>query len=141
VIFWDSSAIVPLLLLEGDTPRRREQLKEDAVMVVWWGSRVECESAIERHIREGGLDAAKISLARARMGELEECWHEIPPSSKVRRLAIRLLRTHPLRSADALQLAAALSLLEDERKLSMPFLTADHRLAQAAEIEGLTVLR
>lgn len=52
----------------------------------------------------------------------------------------RLLRTHPLRAADALQLAAALSLVQGG-VAGLVFLTADLRLAEAAEIEGLGVGR
>jgi predicted nucleic acid-binding protein len=51
-----------------------------------------------------------------------------------------LLRTHPLRAADALQLAAALRLAQAGAS-DLMFLTADARLADAAEIEGLVAER
>lgn len=53
---------------------------------------------------------------------------------------MRLLRTHPLRAADAMQLAAALVLAEEIRG-GLAFVTADVRLGDAAEIEGLRVER
>ena len=46
--FWDSSAIVPLLVNESDSARRTESLMADTNRVVWWGSSIECESAIQR---------------------------------------------------------------------------------------------
>jgi predicted nucleic acid-binding protein len=58
----------------------------------------------------------------------------------VRQTAIRLLRVHPLRTADALQLAAAIAAAEDH-PATLPFVTLDERLAQAAEREGFPVAR
>ena len=78
--------------------------------------------------------------ARERLSTLAAAWHEVPPSPALRILALRLLRTHSLRAADAQQLAAALTLALAGLP-SIAFLSADTRLADAAEIEGLTVLR
>jgi len=58
----------------------------------------------------------------------------------VRTTAIRLLRVHPLRTADALQLGAAIVAAEDH-PATLPLLTLDDRLAQAAEREGFAVVR
>ena len=44
--FWDASAIVPLLVDES-TNRSMQMLAErDPEMLVWWGSQVECASAL-----------------------------------------------------------------------------------------------
>jgi predicted nucleic acid-binding protein len=53
--------------------------------------------------------------------------------------ARRLLETHPLSAADALQLAAALVMTE-ERPTGTEFVTFDIRLAEAANKEGFPVL-
>jgi len=53
--------------------------------------------------------------------------------------AIRLLRLHPLRAADAQQLAAAL-VLSDFEPRTLPFVTLDGQLAAAARREGFEVL-
>jgi uncharacterized protein len=139
VNFWDSSAVVPLLMAEADSSRRADTLRADPALVVWWGTAVECESALQRRVREGVLTADAARQARAHLATLADAWHEVPPSPMLRTLAVRLLRTHPLRAADALQLAAALSLTPTAA--TPTFLTADIRLAEAAEIEGLHVLR
>ncbi len=52
---------------------------------------------------------------------------------------MRLLRVHPLRAADAFQLAAAIA-AADESPRSLPFVTFDSRLARAAEREGFPVI-
>ena len=138
--FWDSSAVVSLLVDEPDSARRAQQLREDPVPAVWWATAVECESAIQRRLREGSLDATGARTARARLSDLAAAWHEAAPTPAVRTLAIRLIRTHPLRAADALQLAAALSLASALRRQTA-FVCSDERLTTAAETEGLPVIR
>ncbi len=59
--------------------------------------------------------------------------------SAVLRRARRLLASYPLRSAEAMQLAAALLACEDEPS-RLPFATLDDRLADAATREGFTVV-
>jgi predicted nucleic acid-binding protein len=66
-------------------------------------------------------------------------WIEIPPTAAVREQAYRMLRVHPLRAADALQLAAALVASEFEPR-ALPFVTLDSRLAEAAAREGFELL-
>jgi hypothetical protein len=53
-------------------------------------------------------------------------------------VAKRLLRVHPLRTADALQLAAALIACEGE-PAGLGFMAFDERLRMAADREGLAV--
>jgi predicted nucleic acid-binding protein len=64
----------------------------------------------------------------------------VQPVTAVRQTAIRLLRVHPLRTADALQLGAAIVAAEDH-PATLPLGTLDERLAQAAEREGFAVVR
>ena len=134
--FWDSSALVALLVEEPDSTKRGRQLTADPIIAVWWGTLVECESAIQRRIREGALARADARLAQDRLAQLAGAWHEVAPASALRRLALRLLRTHPLRAADALQLAAALT-LAGAGPDGLRFVSADSRLNEAAQIENL----
>ena len=138
MIFWDSSALVALLVDEPESAARTASLESDPLMAVWWGTPVECESALQRRIREGSMDATAARLARERLAVLAEAWHEVNPTAAVRKLALRLLRTHPLRAADSLQLAAALA-LEAAGLPDFRFACADQRLNAAAELEGLTL--
>jgi predicted nucleic acid-binding protein len=64
----------------------------------------------------------------------------VQPVRGVRTTAIRLLRVHPLRTADAFQLAAAIVAAENH-PASLQFVTLDDRLGQAAEREGFTFPR
>lgn len=136
--FWDSSAVVPLLVQEPATAERDKQLRSDPVMLVWWGTAVECTSALQRLVREGAMRADEARAADARLRQLERRWVEIDPTQTVRAQAGRLLRIHPLRAGDALQLAAALVACQHD-PATLPFQTGDLRLAEAAQREGFTV--
>jgi len=137
--FWDSSAIVPLLVGESATPGVLAQAKLDRDIIVWWATPVECVSALARLEREARLDAAGTTNAIERLDELMRAWQEVQPVERVRRTANRLLRVHGLRAADAFQLSAAISASED-RPPSLTMVTLDDRLARAAEREGFKVV-
>jgi len=138
--FWDSSAIVPLLVDESWSPAVRAEYVRDAEILVWWATPVECVSALARLEREARLAAAELSDALGRLDELAATWHEVQPIDRVRQVATRILRMHGLRAADAFQLAAAISASED-RPASLSLVTLDARLAAAAEREGFRVVR
>lgn len=137
--FWDSSALVPLLLDEADAPDLRPFVHAEAPMVLWWATQVECTSAIARREREGALDLSDANDALSRLRTVAMSAAEVSPTEAVRLNARRLLRTHPLRAADALQLAAALAVAEDDPG-ALEFLCLDDRLKAAAAHEGFPVL-
>jgi predicted nucleic acid-binding protein len=139
MIFWDASAIVPLLVAERTTPRIQAIAARDADMLAWWGSEVECVSALARLERAAALDAKGMTLASNRLKQLAAGWHEIEPSEIVRESALRFLRVHPLRAADALQLAAAF-IASEHRPASLQLVTLDDRLADAARKEGFALV-
>lgn len=137
--FWDASAIVPLVVAETTTRPLQALARRDSDMLAWWGSQVECASAIARLEREGFLDGKGAALALERLRRLADGWHEIEPSQIVRENAVRFLRVHPLRAADALQLAAAF-LAAERRPSSLEVVTLDARLADAARKEGFRLI-
>lgn len=98
--------MVALLVEEPDSLRRGDQLRADPTAAVWRGTAVECDSAIQRRLREGALSRAEARGAHKRLGQLAGVWHEVTPTLAVRSLAIRLLRTHALRAAEAENLMA-----------------------------------
>jgi predicted nucleic acid-binding protein len=139
VKFWDASAIVPLLVAEQSTRRLQALAAKDSAMLVWWGSEVECVSALARLERDGALSPQAIALALKRLSQLARSWHEVDPSDAIREAATRFLRVHPLRAADALQLAASF-LAAERRPASLEIVTLDERLATAARKEGFAVI-
>ena len=137
--FWDASAIVPLLVNETLSRNLQSVAAKDSAMLVWWGSEVECVSALARRQREGVLDERTMETALARLRQLSAAWHQIDPSDLIRETAERFLRVHLLRAADALQLAAAFAAAE-RRPTSLEIVTLDDRLADAAHKEGFAVI-
>jgi predicted nucleic acid-binding protein len=138
--FWDSSAVVPLLVDEPASPAALAEYRRDPEQAVWWATEVECVSALARLEREGSLDGTAVRDALERLAWLASAWLEVQPVERSRRIAARLLRVHPLRAADAFQLSAALIVAEDE-PASVEVVTLDDRLALAAEREGCRVVR
>lgn len=137
--FWDASAVLPLLVPEPRSDALSELVRDDPATAVWWATPVECASALARLERERRLSEAGWQAASERLAEAGRGWTEVPPIDRVRDQAIRVLRLHSLRSADALQLAAAIVLADFEPK-TLPFVTLDQPLAAAARREGFEVL-
>lgn len=134
--FWDSSALVPLLVEQRWSERAQQLFRNDSEQVVWWGARVECVSAIARLEREGSLDPTALSAALARLHAFSRLWDEVQPTERLRKLAERLLRAHQLRAADALQLAAMVE-VGGEPPDELEVVCFDERLTAAALREGL----
>jgi predicted nucleic acid-binding protein len=137
--FWDSSVIVPLLVSQASSGAVSNEVERDPDLVVWWGTGLECVSAFTRLEREGKLTAAELVAAIDNLPPLAASWQEVQPAARLRQTAERLLRVHPLRAADALQLAAAIAAADGDPS-SLPFVTLDERLARAAEREGFPVV-
>jgi predicted nucleic acid-binding protein len=137
--FWDSSAIIPLFIGQDDSKPLLSLLRDDPDVVAWWGAQVECASAFNRLLREGLIDQSDFVQLQQRLDTLAASWVETQPTNKLRQRAIRLLRVHPLRAADALQLGAAL-VASEENPHTLPFVCSDKRLAEAADKEGFPVL-
>ena len=137
--FWDSSALAPLVIAEQTSREMTGLLRADGDIATWWATRVEVASAVARQAREGLLGPSQHAAALGRLGLLAAGWSEVSPTEQLRDTAARLLRTHPLRAADALQLAAAVVAAE-HRPEALPFVTLDQRLADAAGVEGFQVI-
>lgn len=137
--FWDTSAIVPLLVSEPRSAWARQVATDDPGLIVWWTTRTECVSSLSRRRREGVLTAVGERSARKILVSLAEEWSEVLPGNGVRERAERLLTTHALRSADAFQLAAALVWSHGETK-GLEFVCLDARLREAALSEGFRLL-
>jgi len=136
--FWDTSAVIPLVVHELETTRVLALLQNDQSMIVWWGTQLESVSALARGVREGGLTTTDETHARTALGLLIGSWSEIQPTQRVRAIAERLLRAHSLRAADALQLASAL-VWSDGVPERQEFVCLDVRLREAAHKEGFLV--
>lgn len=137
--FWDSSAIVPLLVEDPATSSVLAVYKEDPLVFVWWGTEVECVSALARLERQGSMSPISVTAALQRLRALESRWQEVQPVEDLKETAKRLLRVHNLRAADSLQLAAAI-VASEHRPSSVDFVCLDERLTATAQREGFNVV-
>ena len=137
--FWDTSAIVPLLVIEPSTGSAKSILTGDSSVVVWWGTRTECVSALNRQIRDGSLRNEDERQARQVLQQLADAWSEVQPSELLRGTAERLLAVHALRAADAFQLAAALHWCQ-RQPMNRNLVSFDTRLRDAAYKQGFAIL-
>jgi len=138
VRFWDSSAVVPLVIGQAASADADRWYRADRALVLWTLTPVEVTSALWRLVREGTLEEDVAQAAEARAQDLAEASHGVVDVDGVKAIARRLLRTHSLRAADALQLGAALVWCAG-RPQGRTVHTLDARLAAAARREGFDV--
>ena len=136
--FWDTSAVVSLLMEQPVSERARELAREDPEIVAWWGTPAECRSAAARLRREGVLTLEDEDVVHTLLGALGMAWLEVLPSEEVRAQAGRLVRVHTIRASEALQIAAA-SVWAGSPPLG-DFVTFDARLSDVARLEGFNVV-
>jgi len=129
--FWDSSALVPLLVEEPLTDELLALYGQKDV-VAWWGTEVECAAALARLERSAQIGQPEVAEAFRRLQSLSATWHLVEPVDRVKMHAKRLLRAHDLRAANSVQLAAAVLAAEDHPP-SLEFVCRDER-------EGFPVL-
>ena len=131
--------MLPLIFREAVSQRVADLVRDDGDVAVWWGTWTECAVAVSRLKREKKFDDETEENARARLEGLAADWTEIEPEDDMRLLASLLTKDHPLKTADALQLAAALRWCEGDT-MSASFVCLDHRLRRAALDEGFDSL-
>lgn len=102
-------------------------------------SEVEIASALARRCREGAFAGAERDRALAQLREDFRTLFLVETTASVVAKAVSLLGRHPLRAADALQLAACLELRE---RLGLPvsFVAFDERLLASARSEGFATV-
>jgi uncharacterized protein len=138
-VFWDASALVPIMLDEPTSAPLVEMFDADAQPAIWWATPVESYSAIARGVRDGRITKGEATNATERLRAVRRELREVPPNDELRARAMRLLSVHRLRAADALQLAAALVWSEEE-PVGEHFVSLDSHLRDAARREGFTLL-
>ena len=137
-MFWDGSAVVPLIVPAAQSAMLTEHLAADTGVTVWRGTPVECAAALYRHHREASIGQASLDAVLLRLHAFTEDADTVTPGEFVRRRAGELVALYSLRAAAAFQLAAALAWCEGQPR-GERFLSLDDRLSEAARREGFTV--
>lgn len=137
--FWDSSALLSLVLPEPASFRVAIIASSDSEIAIWWATPIECFGALTRSKSSGRVAASSLRKAETKLSFLFANAEEIQPWEKVRGLAHQLTLKYPLRAADAFQLAAALDWCGGNTR-GESFVCLDDRLRGAAALEGFRVL-
>jgi hypothetical protein len=124
--------------MQPASARASTWLAQDSTVTLWTLAPVEIASALGRLVRERALEERDARRAEARMDQIMRARHLVTDVDAVKLLALRLLRLHPLRAFDALQLGAAIHWAEGHPN-GQVLHTLDSRLAQAAERERFPV--
>lgn len=136
--FWDSSALVPLVLEESRSAACRAVARADRIVIAWMFAETECLGAIHRARAADRLTDADLVTAEQRLTNLARAWRVVVDADAVRDEAGDVIRRHRLRAADGLQLAAA-RVWANRRPRGRGFVVADVELARAAAVEGFDV--
>jgi predicted nucleic acid-binding protein len=115
------------------------QLARKHEFIVWWCTSVEMQSAFERLARMRELSPAEYLSAARHLSRLRHGWQEVSPTQSLRFEAESLLARFPLKAADALQLAAAMTWAGSFPKGRI-FVASDGQLLDAARQLGLQVI-
>ena len=134
--FWDSSALVKLLVEEAGTDLAIALWDEAAGVVASRLAVPELSAALASAERSGRIDRAGARIARDEWRRYLDALDVVEVSADIADHAAGLAVAHPLSGADAVQLATALALSESELVLA----TWDRRLATAALAEGLAIV-
>ena len=114
-------------------------LQRDPEMAFWWGAPLESWEALLAAQRRQTISAADLQKAREVLDHLRARGFEVQPTEDLRARALRLLAVHPLKAAEALELAAALIWCR-ERTQGAGFVSLHPPLRLAAAMEGFRVL-
>ena len=136
--FWDTSALIPLMLDEPESGRMRQLLAEDDSIATAAITPIEIASVLWRRRHAGRLRVDEHHEADVLFAELSARWNEVAYTSLTVETSLDVITRHPLRTLDAMQLAAAIVLID--APLHIAFVTLDKNLAPAARAEAFTVL-
>jgi len=133
--YFDASALTKRYVREPGSIKVRRLLSSDAAATSRL-SLVEIASALMRRFREGVLSEAKRESALAMLNADLTAMLVVEVTPAIVTRAQALLRRHPLRAGDAVQLASCLA-LRDELEASITLVAFDDRLSAAARKEML----
>ena len=136
--YFDASALVKRYVREANSTSIRRLLKLGPVATSRL-SEVEVASALGRRVREGAFTSEERDRAMTSLEEDLTVFIVVEVTPRITARSRELLRQHPLRAGDAVQLASCLY-LQQELAEGVPFVAFDDKLAEAARHEGLNVV-
>lgn len=140
--FLDSTAFVKLFVQEAGTDAiiRLMEATEDNRKLISAGTPLEVYAALKRRERTGGIAPQDGEAARNILRVEAARMVQQPLNPAVLEAARQLLDRHELRSAEALQLGAAVVAREMFQGMEIVFVSVDQKLLEAAKSERFETL-
>jgi hypothetical protein len=144
--YLDSSALVKIYIDEpgSDWMRRQRRRSQRGEIFISELSGAEVFAALHRRFRAGEISTDSLeSACRLFHNDFENFFVRLPAKKAVVDKGMQLIQKYPLRGYDSIQLATAITFLEELQQLNgkfLFFLCADRILNQSAQGEGLTVI-
>lgn len=136
--FWDTSALIPLILEEDSSARMRTIFDADPHVLTSAFTPLEVASAVWRRRHADEISVEAHQAADVLFADLSTTWTELPVSQGAIEGAISVMSRHQLRAGDALLLGSAILAAGSSTKLV--FVTLDDQQRAAALAEGFSVL-
>lgn len=143
--YLDTSALVKRYVAETGSVWVRRLLAHPAQYVIYTAALAQAEviSALQRRVREGRLEVAQAQRLGQRVtAHFAQRYQVISITQAVVDQAYVALQAHPLRAADAIHLACALTIRRIAQEQGLPppsFVVADTALLTVATAEGFVV--
>lgn len=135
IAYFDTSAVIPLIIGEASTDRCNRVWNESSQIVCARLLYPEARAALARAHRMGRLDESQLRSAVAELDSIVTEIVHIEVTVTITQAAGDMAETHGLRGYDAVHLAAAAAVADEDLVL----ITGDADLAAAGEAIGLAV--
>lgn len=139
IVYFDTSALVKRYVSEAGSDQVLALWTRTTLPVASWLLYPEVAAAFARRKREQAPNAAALDQAYGLFGADWLKFHRVPIDDEIARRVDELVQKHPLRGADAVHLASALT-VRDAVQTEVIFACADNALKRAASAEGLKII-
>lgn len=138
ILYAESSAVLAWLLGQNSGEPVRLALTRARHVVSSDLTRLECQRAISRLVAGGVLGEADAKTVRSRFAQERVRWTRVTIADEVIERSGDVFPVEPVRALDAIHLASALLVREEEASLVM--LSLDDRVRRNADALGIEVL-
>jgi predicted nucleic acid-binding protein len=135
--YFDTSVLVKRYVREAGSKRAAELLRRYRFLSSAIVS-LEALSAFSRRKAAGELSERSFDAILSRMRSDRDYWELVEPSAAVLNRSEEMINKAKVRTLDALHIASAL-MFQDLSGLRVPFITADERQREGAQLVGLQV--
>jgi predicted nucleic acid-binding protein len=139
ILYLDSSAYIKNYILEPGREAVLSLMEQAEAIAAHELALVEISAAFERAGRERRLDAKQLQRVHAQFKEDWASTLVIATNARLLVDAVRLVQQYPLKAYDAMHLAAAHALQQENHRVQIVFACFDGQLNRAAKQLGLVV--